>query len=296
MIWVYRNSPQGFEDLSLAEMYAAGLTQASNRFFYAKSFDLSQSAYAAFTVREVSRGHSPEEVIKTFNQEIPSPYRMEKFHNKRRRGSLTYAKLAEDIHGGVVRASDPASIILVFSPDNKIWIAGFVSEKTNSIIEKMDKISERTSVSLTLHAALALVNIVGDEKIVDPCCGTGLIPLASMLRNKKTYMADNNFNMLRKARINRDLLNIDIEINSRDAFEPWVEDCCLVSDFPADRSWDTNVIDLSLKLFTAWIPFIKCFCVIFPDQMLNKLPTTVEITKKIKFSAGRTIVMGRVKS
>ncbi|MGL1890398.1 MAG: hypothetical protein OCD02_02175 [Spirochaetaceae bacterium] len=296
MIWVYRTAPHGFEELSLAEMLSAGLKQNSNRYFSGDTFDLSGSAYASFSVKEVSRGESAEDAIKNFDQDIPSPYRMEKVSRKRRRGSLTYAALAEEIHGGVVRASNPASIILVFTPDEKVWIAGFLTEKKNSILDQMSLITQRTSVSLTSQAALAMVNIVGDQTIVDPCCGTGLIPLAAMLRNKKTYMADNNYNMLRKARINRDNLNLDIKIQKKDAFDPWIKDCCLVSDFPADRSWDTTVVDLSLRLFEAWIPYIKSFCVIFPDQILKKLPDSIIVTKEIKFSAGRTIIMGRVKS
>lgn len=295
MIWVYRNMPQGFEELSLAEMEFAGLTSASSRFYYGEDFDLSKSAYGAFTVEEVSRGFSPKEAIEAFNSKIPSPYRVEKFSNKRRRGSKTFANLFEEIYGGVIRASEPKSIILVFSPDDKNWIAGFLTEKKDSILDKMKNITERTSVSLTSAAALALVNISGNDPVVDPCCGTGLIPLASMLIGKKTYMADNNYNMLNKSRINRDLLNLNIDISKKDAFKPWVEGCCLVSDFPADRSWDTNVEDLSLKLFLSWIPFINSFCVIFPDRIIQKLPNNIQITKKIKFSAGRTIVLGVTK-
>ena len=295
MIWVYRNIPQGFEELSLAEMEFAGLTPASSRFYYGEDFDLSKSAYGAFTVEEVSRGFSAEDAITKFNRDIPSPYRVEKYQNKRRRGSKTFANLFEEIYGGVIRASEPRSIILVFSPDDKNWIAGFLTEKKDSILDKMKNITERTSVSLTSAAALALVNISGNDPVVDPCCGTGLIPLASMLIGKKTYMADNNYNMLNKSRINRDLLNLNIDISKKDAFKPWVEGCCLVSDFPADRSWDTNVEDLSLKLFLSWIPFIKSFCVIFPDRIIQKLPNNIQITKKIKFSAGRTIVLGVTK-
>ena len=137
MLWIYRNTTDGFEDLSLAEMVAAGLTQASNRFFYGETFDLEKSAYARFSVREVSRGASPEEVITNFSENIPSPYRLEKIHKTKRRGSTSYAFLAEKIHGGEIRASQPRSIILVFSPDNVLWVAGFVREKTNSIIEKL---------------------------------------------------------------------------------------------------------------------------------------------------------------
>lgn len=294
MIWIYRNTPHGFEDLSLAEMHSAGLKQVSHRYFTGDSFDLTQSAYAQFSVREVSRGNSATEVIKNFDEEIPSPYRIEKFHNKRRRGSLSYALIAEEHLGGIIRASDPASIILVFTPDNKTWIAGFLTEKKNSIIEEFNKITERTCVSLTSHAALALINIVKDEPIVDPCCGTGLIPLASKLRGKKTYAADNNHNMIRMARMNRDNLNLDLEITPRDAFEPWIKDCCLVTDFPADRSWVSNTKDISLELFKAWIPFIKSFCVIFPNQIVDKLPKDINITKKIKFTADRSIILGTV--
>lgn len=295
MIWIYRTTPQGFEELSLAEMNSAGLTQVSNRFFKGECFDLTQSAYALFTVREVSRGDSAEEVIKNFKENIPSPYRIEKFHNKRRRGSLSYALLAEKYQGGVIRASDPASIILVFTPDNKTWIAGFVTEKKDSVIDKLNTITERTCVSLTSQAALAIANIVEAEPIVDPCCGTGLIPLASMLRGKKTYMADKSYKMLRMARINRDTLNLDIDIPEKDAFKPWISDCCLVSDFPADRSWVSNTEDLSLQIFNAWIPFMKSFCVIFPNPILEKLSDNVIITQKIKFTAGRTIIIGRIK-
>lgn len=294
MIWIYRNTPHGFEDLSLAEMHSAGLKQVSHRYFTGDSFDLTQSAYAQFSVREVSRGNSATEVIKNFDEEIPSPYRIEKFHNKRRRGSLSYALIAEEHLGGIIRASDPASIILVFTPDNKTWIAGFLTEKKNSIIEEFNKITERTCVSLTSHAALALINIVKDEPIVDPCCGTGLIPLASKLRGKKTYTADNNHNMIRMARMNRDNLNLDLEITPKDAFEPWIKDCCLVTDFPADRSWVSNTKDISLELFKAWIPFIKSFCVIFPNQIVDKLPKDINITKKIKFTADRSIILGTV--
>ena len=294
MIWIYRNTPQGFEDLSLAEMTSAGLTQVSRRFFYGSHYDLNRSAYGAFIVREVCRGDSAEEVIRNFGKEIPSPYRVEKFANKRRRGSLSYAMLFEEIHGGVVRASDPASIILVFSPDGVLWIAGFVTEKRHSLIHNLQTLTERTCVSLTTHAALALINISGNDPVIDPCCGTGMLPLAAMLLNRETYASDNNFTMLKKARINRDILEIDLDIQYKDAFEPWIHDCCLVSDFPADRSWDTNTEDLALKIFKSWIPFIKNFCVIFPDQVLMKLPENIIITKKIKFTAGRTIILGTV--
>ena len=292
MIWIYRNTPRGFEELSLAEMRAAGLTQVSARFFYGDSFDLEKSAYGNFTVREVSRGSSPEEVIKDFSEDIPSPYRMEKFDNKRRCGSISYAMLAEEIHGGVIRASDPKSIILVFSPDKVIWIAGFVTEKKNSLIHKLQDLTERTCVSLTTHAALALINISGNDPVIDPCCGTGMLPLASILLKREAYASDNNLNMLKMTGTNRETLGVDLDIQHKDALEPWTYDCCLVSDLPADRSWISNTEDLSLMIFKSWLPFIKSFCVIFPDQILKKLPNNITITKKIKFTAGRTIVLG----
>ena len=294
LIWIYRNTTEGFEDLSLAEMSAAGLTQSSNRFFYGENFDLEKSADARFSIREVSRGSSPEEVIRNFGEDIPSPYRMEKIHNTKRRGSISYALLAEKIHGGEIRAYNPKSIILVFSPDNVVWIAGFLNEKKNSLVDRLQQITERTCVSLKPHAALALINISGNTPIIDPCCGTGLIPLAAKLVGKDAYASDNNVNMLRMAKINRDVLGVDLDIQSKDAFTPWIHDCCLVSDFPADRSWCTNAEDLSLSIFIKWIPFIKTFCVIFPNQIAEKLPHTIKITKKIKFTAGRTIVLGTV--
>jgi hypothetical protein len=296
LIWIHRNSPRGFEDLSLAEMLAAGLTQVSNRYFFGENFDIQKSAYGQFSVREVSRGSSAKEAITNFSEDIPSPYRMEKFENKRRSGSLTYAMLAEEIHGGNIRATDPKSIILVFSPDNIIWIAGFVTERKNSLVHKLQTLTERTCVSLTSQAALALINITETlEPIIDPCCGTGMIPLAAVLLKKETYASDKNLNMLRMAKANRDTLGVDLEIRDEDAFSPWMHGCCLVSDFPADRSWSSNTEDLSLKLFTSWIPFIKSFCVIVPTQILAKLPNTITITKKIAFTANRTIILGVIK-
>jgi len=296
LIWIHRNSPRGFEDLSLAEMAAAGLKQVSNRYFCGQSFDIQKSAYGQFSVREVSRGLSAKEAIANFNEDIPSPYRMEKFENKRRSGSITYAKLAEEIHGGNIRATDPKSIILVFSPDNTIWIAGFVTEKKNSLVHKLQMLPERTCVSLTPQAALALINIAQTQNpIIDPCCGTGMIPLAAVLLKKETYASDKNFNMLRMAKANRDTLGVDLEIQHKDAFSPWISGCCLVSDFPADRSWSSNIEDLSLKLFMSWIPFIKSFCVIIPSQIIPKLSTAITITKKIAFTANRTILLGVIK-
>lgn len=294
MIWIYRNTTEGFEDLSLAEMLSAGLTQASSRFFYGESFDLEQSAYARFSIREVSRGSSPEEVITNFSENIPSPYRLEKIHRNKRRGSTSYAFLAEKVHGGEIRASDPKSIILVFSPDNVLWVAGFLREKKNSTLEKLQKITERTCVSLNPHAALALINISGNLPIIDPCCGTGLLPLAARLLGRESYASDNNVNMLRMAKTNRDVLAVDLDIQNKDAFNPWLHDCCLVSDFPADRSWCTTAEDLSLAIFTKWIPFIKSFCVILPDRIIEKLPSTIKISKKIKFTARRTIIVGEI--
>ncbi len=111
----------------------------------------------------------------------------------------------------------------MFTPDKKTWIAGFLTEKKDSVIKKLKEITERTCVSLTSQAALALINLVNDEPIVDPCCGTGLIPLAALLCNKETYTADNKYKMLRMARINRDLLNLDIEIPKKEAMEPWIK-------------------------------------------------------------------------
>ena len=296
MMWVHRNFPIGFEDLSRAEMLAAGLEQVSERLFKGLDFDLSKSAYAGFTVNEISRGSTAEEAIINFKEDIPSPYRMEKLQGSKRAGSLSYAMLAEKHLGGDIRASDPSSIILVFTPDNKTWIAGFLTEKKDSIIERLKNITERTCVSLTSQAALALVNLVTDEPIVDPCCGTGLIPLASVLCQKETHTADNNYKMLRMARINRDWLNLDLEIPQKEALDPWIRDCCLVTDFPAERSWVSNTKDISLELFKAWIPFIKSFCVIFPNRVMDQLPENINITDRIKFTADRTIVLGTVKS
>lgn len=292
MIWIYRNNPRGFEELSLAEMASAGLTQVSDRFFYGDRFELEKSAYGNFSVREVARGSSPEEVIKNFSENIPSPYRVEKFEKKRRRGSTSYAVLAEKIHGGTIRACDPKSIILVFSPDKVNWIAGFVTEKKNSFINRLEAITERTCVSLPAHAALALVNISGNNPVIDPCCGTGMLPLASILLNKETHASDNNLKMLNMARTNRDTLGLDLKIQYKEALEPWIDDCCLISDFPADKAWNSNTEDISLVIFKRWVPYIKNFCVIFPNQILKKLPENIVITKMIKFTGGRTIVLG----
>jgi len=294
MIWVHRNYKRGLEDISKAEMLNSGLKQYSERFFVGDNFDLKQSAYAGFIVREVSRGNSPEEAITNFDAEIPSPYRVEKLMGTRRSGSLSFALMAEKHLEGDIRAADPASIILVFSPDNRTWIAGFLTEKEDSIIEIMKDITERTCVSLTSQAALALVNLAPHEPIVDPCCGTGLIPLASLLSNKVTYTADNNYKMLRMARLNRDMLNLDIEMPHKNAMEPWIKDCCLVSDFPADRSWNSNTKDISLELFKAWIPFIKSFCIILPNQVVDNIPDTIKITKRVNFTADRVIIIGTV--
>jgi tRNA G10 N-methylase Trm11 len=202
--------------------------------------------------------------------------------------------MAEKHLGGDIRAAEPASIILVFTPDNVNWIAGFVTEKKDSIIDKLQNITERTCVSLTSQAALAMVNIVTDQPIIDPCCGTGLIPLASLLRKKETYTADNNYKMLRMARKNRDILNLDIEMPKKDAFNPWMQNGCLITDFPADRSWVSNTKDLSMELFKAWIPYIRSFCVIFPNRVLEQLPENIVITRSITFTADRTILLGTV--
>lgn len=220
---------------------------------------------------------------------------MEKIHKSKRRGSISYALLAEKVHGGEIRAYNPKSMILVFTPDNRTWIAGFIREKQNRLIDNFQKITERTCVSLKPHAAIALINISGASSIIDPCCGTGLIPLAAKLLHKESYASDNNTNMITKAEINRDVLGLELDIHKQDAMEPWNHGGCLVSDFPADRSWCTTKEDLSLTIFTKWIPFIKSFCVIFPNQIVEKLPDTIQIDKKIRFTAGRTIVVGVVK-
>ncbi len=96
-------------------------------------------------------------------------------------------------------------------------------ESADAVLEKMKEITERTCVSLTSQAALALIKIAPDEPIVDPCCGTGLIPIAALLSNKETYTADNNYKMLRMARLNRDILNLDIEMPHKNALEPWMK-------------------------------------------------------------------------
>lgn len=294
MIWVHRNFTKGFDSLSKAEMLAGGLKQKSERFFTGDEFDLASSAYAGFTVEEVSRGKSAEEVIKNFNAPVPSPYRVEKLKGSKRMGSLTYALWAEEHLGGDIRASEPASIILVFTPDNTTWVAGFLTEKEDSLIEKLKNITERTCVSMTSQAALAMVHLAPDEPIVDPCCGTGLLPISSLLLNKETYAADNNFKMLRMSRINRDALNLTIEMPHKNALSPWIEDCCLVSDFPAERSWMSNTADISMKLFTTWIPHIKSFCVILPNRVLEDLPDNLNITQRVEFTADRTILIGTV--
>lgn len=275
-------------------MTAAGLSQASHRFFYGDSFDLQKSAYARFAVTEVCRGGSPEEVITKFNRPIPSPYRMEKIHGTKRRGSKRYALLAEQVHGGEIRAYKPQSIIMVFSPDNIVWIAGFLQEKKQSLIDHLQKVTERTCVSLKPHAALALVNISGNGPLIDPCCGTGLLPLAARLLGREAYGSDNNAHMLKKSKINRQVLGVDLDIHEKDAFLPWRDGCCLVTDFPADRSWCTTSEDLSLSIFNQWLPCIDSFCVIFPNHIIDRLPAGIRIDKRIDFTAGRTILVGEV--
>nr|MDA3822717.1 hypothetical protein [Bacteroidales bacterium] len=128
-----------------------------------------------------------------------------------------------------------------------------------------------------------MVNIADNEPIVDPCCGSGLIPLASLLCEKETYGADKSYPMLNLARKNRDILQLDIELKKKDALKPWIRDCCLVTDFPAERTWISKTKDISLELFNAWIPFIKSFCVIFPNRVMDQLPDNFTITEKINF-------------
>ncbi|MBB6481602.1 hypothetical protein [Spirochaeta isovalerica] len=297
MIWVHRNYPDGFDDLSKAEMLACGLTQVSKRFFTGETFNLEASAYAGFSVEEMIRGHSAEEIIRDFPGEIPSPFRMEKLVGTYRYGSRTYALLAHKYKKGDIRASDPASIILVFTPDNgKTWIAGYLKEKKNSLVEKLSSVSGRTSVSLSAQAALAMVHLAPGNPVIDPCCGTGLIPLASVLLGRETLAADNNYKMIRHARQNRDELNLNLEIPRKDAFEPWHDGGCLVSDFPADRNWTTSEKDLGLQLFRAWIPHISSFCVILPEKVVEKLPRTIQISSLVPFTANRSIVVGTVKN
>ncbi len=102
--------------------------------------------------------------------------------------------------------------------------------------------------------------------------------------------------MLKKSKLNCKNLNLEIDILNRDAYKPWINNCCLITDFPADRSWFSNIKELSLDIFNCWVPFIKSFCVIFPTQLIDKLPKNITITKKIKFTANRTIVIGTVES
>lgn len=296
MIWVHRNFSTGFDSLSLAELETAGLKQNTYRFFTGDSFDLLSSAFAGFSVEEVIRGESPEEVIRNFPGPIPSPYRLEKLSGTKRAGSLSYAMIAHAYLEGDIRAADPASIILVFSPDRVHWIAGYLKEKKNSILSRLSTVTERTCVSLSAQTALAMVNLAPGEPIIDPCCGTGLLPLASVLLGKETYAADNNYRMIRMARANRDTLNLKLEIPCRDAFEPWMKGGCLVSDFPADRSWMTDIPDLALRLFKAWIPYIDSFCVILPDRFLDLLPEEVNIDRTTGFTAGRSIITGFIKN
>ncbi|MBN2658369.1 MAG: hypothetical protein JXR86_15015 [Spirochaetales bacterium] len=295
MIWVHRNYTYGFDDLSKAEMLACGLTQVSNRFFTGDTFNLERSAYAGFSVEEKIRGKSAEEVIREYPGEIPSPFRMEKLVGTYRYGSRTFALLAHKYNKGDIRASDPASIILVFTPDDgKTWIAGYLKEKKNSLVEKLSSVSGRTSVSLSAQAALALVHLAPADPVIDPCCGTGLIPLASTLLGRETLAGDNNYKMIRLARQNRDELGLEMEIPHKDAFEPWHKGGCLVSDFPADRSWNTDKIDLGLQLFEAWLSHIKSFCVILPGTAKEKLPPGIRIQSIVPFTANRIILIGTV--
>ncbi|MDA3822718.1 MAG: hypothetical protein PF450_08945 [Bacteroidales bacterium] len=142
MIWIFRTIPKGFEDLSLAELKHMGAQQVSERFFTASNFNLSKSAYAAFTIEEVSRGDNPEQAIQNFNKTIESPYRVEKIIKSKRKGSISLANLAEKHLGGIIQGSNPSSIISVFSPDDKIWIAGFLHEKRDSVLDKLKNITE----------------------------------------------------------------------------------------------------------------------------------------------------------
>jgi len=296
MIWVHRNYPEGFDSLSRAEMLSRGLEQVSPRFFKGDIFSLEESAYGGFSIREVVRGASAEEVIRNFPGEIPSPFRMEKLVGTYRYGSRSYALLAHKYKKGDIRASNPAAIILVFTPDGTTWIAGYLKEKKNSIQEKLASVSGRTSVSLSAQAALAMVHLAPGEPIIDPCCGSGLIPLASALLGKETLAGDNNFKMLRIARKNRDELSINLEIPHRDAMKPWHEKGCLVSDFPAERNWTSQTKDIALELFKAWIPHISSFCVIFPNRLMNDLPPGICIEGITDFTADRSIVRGTVEN
>lgn len=292
MLWVHRNYPKDFDSLSREEMLASGLKQFSQRFFTGETYDLQSSAYGGFMVEEMVRGSSPEEVIRDFPGEIPSPFRMEKLVGTYRYGSRTFALLAHKYKKGEIRASDPASIILVFSPDGSTWIAGYLMEKKDGVLERLSSLTERTSVSLSVQAALALVHLAPGKPVIDPCCGTGLIPLASKLLGNETFAGDNNYRMLKMSWKNRDDLGVKLEIVHRDAFEPWNEKGCLVTDFPADRNWTSNRKDLGLELFKAWVPHIASFCVILPEKVLHDLPRSVVIEKTIDFTAERKIIIG----
>ena len=105
--------------------------------------------------------------------------------------------------GGRVCLTEPRVIFLMVVTSEKIWFGRLLSESDGGWVSHQKR-PYTTSSSLPTRLARAMINLIAcpDDRLLDPCCGTGTIVLEAAQMGMEAVGYDINPNMVDATRAN----------------------------------------------------------------------------------------------
>ena len=132
---------------------------------------------------------------------------------------------------------NPQTTFLVVATEDDIWLGEVLSESSGSWDEHIHK-AQQYSSALPVRLARAMVNLVASpgDMIIDPCCGSGTIPIEAISIGIRAFGCDSNPLMVQASMDNMKHFGMDAMIALADARNISGKFDAVVTDLPYGKN------------------------------------------------------------
>ncbi|MCH8289497.1 methyltransferase domain-containing protein [Candidatus Poribacteria bacterium] len=157
--------------------------------------------------------------------------------------SMQTARIVGGVIGGKVNLTQPQVVFLTVITNDKIWLGRRLSESDGKWVEH-SKRPHTTSSSLPTRLARVMVNLIAspEDRLLDPCCGTGTIVLEAAQMGMKVAGYDINPRMVGATAKNLDYYGLSGEIHLGDARRICSQSDAVATDLPYGINMVQNIL------------------------------------------------------
>ncbi|MEW6360428.1 MAG: hypothetical protein AB1696_29125 [Planctomycetota bacterium] len=199
--------------------------------------DISRAAFTAFGAEEIARGASLDELCETVRAAaVALPdfrVEVEKIPGALRDNSQDIQKRIADVIVGRPDLASPKHRLVVVRTPAQFRLGRIVTEPSTDWGKPLD-LPHRCSRSIADRLARAMVNLAArpGDRILDPCCGMGTIPIQAMQVGIDADASDINFKMIEAANQNLAALGRPQRAKAADLMERRGRWDAVVTDLP----------------------------------------------------------------